>query len=87
MKRIKVNISQEDIDYGVRKSSDHCAISCAIRKQFNTADVFTGLESCLIQDIRYYLSTRARKFVIHFDIDKKLVKPTTFIFTNYDLRD
>jgi len=79
MSQIKVTVTQEDIDNGVRKKQSSCAIAKAIWREFTPTEVKVGLYGIAVNRTLYKTSTRARKFVKSFD-KGKVVKPSTFIF-------
>ena len=79
-----VNVLQEHIDEGIRKSSTHCAIAEAVRLAFPQAtEVFVDLQTIRWSDrargFRYtYLTPPiAQQYLLHFDAGVKC-RPFSF---------
>ena len=85
-KKIRVSVSQEDIDKGTRLSSLFCPITRALRDDLcEDRYIEVGAQTALIGTaligfVRYNLSTRAKRFISKFDKDLP-VEPSTFILT------
>ena len=84
MKRLKVHVTQEDIDEGIAGNFKLCPIAVAVKRQtgavearvrFNTL----GVEGSACGSFVAPLTLRARRFMRR--VDRYLeVEPTTFVF-------
>lgn len=87
MKRIRVVVTQEDIDLGKPGQGDQCALGRAVQRIFPAAHVTrieiqpSGLRSFLFgpPPDAIPLTKTAKRFISRFD-DGKPVKPTVFVF-------
>jgi hypothetical protein len=90
MKRLKVTVTQEDIDEGERGECSRCPIALAIKRVFSNTFVSVNGADARVEEVdgrrRWYsLSKSAREFIASFDSDGKIaVKPATFVLTPSD---
>jgi len=75
MSTITIQVTQEDIDEGMRSRSDDCAIVKALKRQLHTYDVSVSALSVIIHGQTYKSSQGIADFVHNFDRDKRLVFP------------
>lgn len=66
--KIKVEVTQEDINNGVRQDADNCPIACALKRLVQNPEVEDDIEFDL-NEIRYVaqLTEEAVTFINHFD--------------------
>ena len=78
-----INVTQEDIEIGIKKSSSRCPIARALMRIFPGNKVRVGFEDILIYNsyglVNRYKSTKnMKRFMNSFDHGKP-VKPSRFI--------
>lgn len=78
--KIKVEVTQEDINNGVRQDSEKCPIACALKRLVKNPEVEDAIEFDL-NEIRYiaYLTHEAATFINHFD-ERGLIAVAPFSF-------
>ena len=80
---MKIEITQHDIDYGVRGEYSLCPIARAVKRKINGEVIVSGdhisiFTTDIIRKYSYYkLPQKAKDFMQRFD-DGKKVKPFTF---------
>jgi hypothetical protein len=75
---MRISVTQDHIDNGMRGICDRCAIALAVKDSCGKYPSVTE-DFVLINQARYYVSRRARKFIQNFDKGKKAV-PSVFVF-------
>lgn len=84
MKTIKIRVTQEDIDNGIRYKAESCPINHAARRAFNVdcstqrTFIYVGYATH-----RAFLPETARDFIYHFDFGHP-VAPFEFEITSGD---
>lgn len=81
-KRVRINVTQRDIDRGIPFSSWSCPVALAIRRHSQLADYFVGRNyfvkgECIIDDMAIPLPEVTIRFVSDFDAGRP-VKPIRF---------
>lgn len=80
---VEIDVTQEDIERGMKMSCTQCPIALAVKRRTGLKDnVFVGPEEVYINDARYALPGKATTFVENFDRAQD-VKPQKFVLT-YD---
>lgn len=80
MKKIKIKVTQADIDKGKRRNACECAISQAAKREYPEAKNIRTCTSWFEFDGHVFdLSAPASRFICDFDSGKP-VKPQNFIF-------
>jgi hypothetical protein len=79
MSIITIEVTQEDIDKGIRSRSDDCAVARALKRQLRTYDVSVSALGVMIHGESYKAPVGLATFVRDFDKDKSLVFPTEFL--------
>jgi len=85
---MKINVTEEDIKNGIPDNDNACAISQALRKKFNTDEVYTQVDGgdviLTINEKKYGVNFKNESDVLDFifDFDQvdgwSKVKPMTF---------
>lgn len=84
-----VNITQEDIDKGIRGMSNACAIARGLQRVdvFNKEDLksvyVNGSQLFRVGTELYTLPKKAQAFIDQFDADKSKAKPFSFALRKY----
>ena len=88
MSKVKIHVTQEDIDNGKCQNPTACAVAQALKRKFPEADKILVMLGCaeiqLTGDtFKIFKHSRAcDRFINNFDAEKP-VKPSTFVFTEY----
>jgi len=84
--RVKIEVTQEDIDLGVVADGDSCPIARSLRRIFPDLDVYVG--GCYfdlidegIEIASVTLPKTAQRFIDRFDGERATVRPETFYVT------
>lgn len=76
---MKIEITQEDIDCGLRRSTSKCPIAKALARQ---TDGVWIVETCYVEDCStrkmYGISRAMRSFIYNFDLGRP-VRPAKFV--------
>lgn len=87
-KRIRVEVTKQDIRLGKRCVPEYCAIARAACRAFGVSmssrKLQVGLSSIMLGGRWFAMPNRAMKFIERLDA-KKSVKPITFYATEYFL--
>lgn len=75
--RIHVEVTQQDIDTGTRRSVYSCPIALSLKRQLNTSAVIVRKVSILVIDKYYVPPLEAVEFMGRFD-NKLSVEPFSF---------
>lgn len=79
MKRVRINVTQRDIDRGVRSTLTSCPIALAIKRRVVEDSTVAVTQFAVLYGT--FMSSpfpyRATQFIYHFDLGKP-VKPFTF---------
>ena len=65
---MKIQVTQEDIDKGLRRRIDFCPVALAIRRQSEAKVVHVGGNSIMIDKREYYMPILVQKFITQFDL-------------------
>ena len=79
MATITIEVTQEDIDEGIRSRSDDCAVARALKRRLNTYDVSVSALGIMVYGQSYKAPVGLANFVRDFDKDRSLVFPTEFL--------
>jgi hypothetical protein len=77
MKKLKINVTEKDIEDGIEKDSHWCPIARAVRRIFPDQPITVGDDTVMIDDHHIYLTRRAMEFVHNFDTEGP-VEPFAF---------
>lgn len=78
---LTIEVTQEDIEKGALGDMRACPIARAARRQFGPLTDVRVLETHMtVNGVPYRASTRASRFVVQFDNDRRPVKPSRFRF-------
>ena len=78
---MQIDITQDHIDRGVRKSCTHCPIALAVQEKLGVDSVTVEQEWIYPPDdeVRYFLPAAARDFISYFDwAGRSHVRPFSF---------
>ena len=64
---MKITVTQDDIDNGIRRSCRDCPIALALRRRFPSADIHVDGYGIAIEDGRAFVPLLARRFADDFD--------------------
>ena len=78
MVRIKVSVTQQDIDNGRRQDPFSCPIALSLRRAFGAEQIRIESHRIIIGNQEYRPSKRMKTFIHKFDSGKS-VEPQTFI--------
>jgi hypothetical protein len=78
--KIKIEVTQDDIDQGCRWSANHCPIARAVAQRFHSTQVGVNRTWIRVGSITFKTPLRAVRFIKRFD-GKNLVKPFKFNIT------
>lgn len=68
MAKVNVEITMQDINAGRKCSTRGCPISSALRRKFNTSNVFVGTDTlCVTDDFLTRLPAPAMNFIDRYD--------------------
>ena len=83
--RVKINVTKEDIEYGLPGEPSHCPVARATERAIRNAEYVTSNGNTLggvvridYEVYRFKLPKKADKFIDQFD-DDKTGKPFSFI--------
>ena len=80
---IRVDITQEDIDLGVKGFTHGCAVARALRRTLNTDDIQVYTFEAHIKDKIYKLPEQVSSFITNFDMGRTKVSPSSFVLYDY----
>lgn len=84
MKTITINVTQRDIDKGLKKCPERCPIAISVRRRVRRdADVTVGNYAVVVSrdghaSSFYNMPREARDFVVRFDSKRWRTKPMKF---------
>ena len=83
MKKVKINVTKEDIKTGLRNNCDKCPVALAIVRKFKSELVFVGHRAWYAIDgkgnkVGGDLPIKAQEFIVKFDRGA-FVSPFTFM--------
>ena len=76
--RIRICVSQEDIEAGRPGNASLCPIACAIRRVRPRSKPVVTPMSCFIDGLTFRLPSSAVIFIESFDADRGSVQPFSF---------
>lgn len=85
MKKLRINVTANDIKNGIQTESCACAVALACKRKLKDEFQDVGSTSLTIKKDGYLQGVRLNEkvvtFIRQFDKDKRLVKPFTFTLT------
>lgn len=81
---LKVDVTQEDIDYGTRGSTSRCAVSRAIKRHYPNASVYTNMDGVQINNAVSYASNESLAEVVKLYDNHGFLEPRTLYLRRND---
>ncbi len=83
---MRIEVTQEDIDKGVRGNSNQCAIARALKRKYAHERISVSGIMVDIEDVCYSPGPEIREWIVTFDkVGKHMVKPFAFEIGRYRL--
>ena len=74
---MKIQITQDDIDFGIKKSCTHCPLALCLKRYYDTVQIKNF--EVTVNDVVLVMSRKLQQFVSDFD-ENKIVEPFEFAF-------
>lgn len=87
LNQITVNVTQQDINRGIKMACLHCPVSLALTRSYNSKEsIFVGGADYFVKNRVYRLPQELKDFIHKFDNGFE-VKPFTLTFQEVFLRE